>query len=579
MKNFWKTVLAVICGILIVNILAFFIWSAFLSSALSPKTALVPSSGVLKLDLSKLNITEQSSETLNLNESTRTNIGIRKVTEALAIAAIDPGVKYLYLKTDGASIGIGNIQELRCALNEFQNSGKAVIAYMENPTTGTYYLASVADKVYMSSYQGGNPLFTGVSTQLMFLGDALDRLGVKVQLIRHGKYKSAGEMYIRSSSSAENRQQNQAMVDSMWDSMASAIAASRGLDKEADLDYLIDNLRLCMPADFLEYGLVDELLDRNALEKKLAIFAQVEDFSQLSMIPFADYADSKSRNNFRSSKRLAIVYANGQVVDGYDPMNLDGDRFASIFEGLRRDSTVKAVVLRVNSPGGSVVASEKIRSEIDRLCEVKPVIASFGDYAASGGYWISSGAHKIYADATTLTGSIGVFGMIPDFSSLLKDKLHIGMETVSSNKHADMYSLNRPLSDEELAYIQRSIECIYTKFLGLVADGRDMTPAQVDEIAQGRVWTGADAFRIGLVDEIGTLDDALRFAAISAGDSEIANWNIVEYPQEKSLIDQFTEMLSNDFPDYSVYTRWFDNWMHGTHEFVFATMPFVPVFI
>lgn len=577
MKNFWKTLLAVICGILIVNLLGIFIWSTFLSSALSPQSAPIPSSGVLKLDLSKLTIAEQGSANLNINESSRTTIGIRKVTEALAIAAVDPGVKCLYLKTDGASIGIGNIQELRRALEAFRSSGKAIVAYMENPTTGTLYLASAADKVYMSSYQGGNPLFTGVSTQLIFLGDALERLGIKVQLIRHGKYKSAGEMYIRSSSSAENRQQNQEMVDSMWETMAAEIAGSRGLEKE-DLDFAIDNLRLCMPVDFVEYGLVDELLDRNALENKLAVLAQVEDFSQLSMIPFADYADSKSRNNFRSSKRLAIVYANGQVVDGYDPQNLDGDRFASIFEDLRRDSTVKAVVLRVNSPGGSVVASEKIRNELDLLCEVKPVIASFGDYAASGGYWISSGANKIYANATTLTGSIGVFGMIPDLSSLYKDKLHIGVETVSSNKHADMYSLNRPLSSEELAYIQRSIESIYTKFLAIVASGRDMTPAEVDEIAQGRVWTGADALEIGLVDELGTLDDALRYAALAAGDAQISNWNIVEYPAEKSLIDQLSEMFSNNTPDFSVYSKWFDNWLQGKHEYTFAALPFVPVF-
>ena len=240
--------LAVICGILIVNLLGIFIWSTFLSSAISPKSAPIPSSGVLKLDLSKLTIAEQGSANLNINESSRTTIGIRKVTEALAIAAVDPGVKCLYLKTDGASIGIGNIQELRRALEAFRSSGKAIVAYMENPTTGTLYLASAADKVYMSSYQGGNPLFTGVSTQLIFLGDALERLGIKVQLIRHGKYKSAGEMYIRSSSSAENRQQNQEMVDSMWETMAAEIAGSRGLEKE-DLDFAIDNLRLCMPVD------------------------------------------------------------------------------------------------------------------------------------------------------------------------------------------------------------------------------------------------------------------------------------------------------------------------------------------
>ncbi len=316
------------------------------------------------------------------------------------------------------------------------------------------------------------------------------------------------------------------------------------------------------------------------------MLGQVESFENVQFIPFVDYADAHIKNNFRSSKRIAIIYANGNIVDGYDPQNVDGDRFASIVEEVRKDSTIKSVVLRVNSPGGSVVASEKIRHELDRLAEVKPLIASYGDYAASGGYWISNGADKIYSDAATLTGSIGVYGMVPDFSKLYKETLHIGVQSVSSNKHSDMFNQARPFTKEEAAYMQRSIESIYATFIGLVSEGRDMTVAQVDEIAQGRVWTGNDAIRIGLVDEIGGLKDALYYAGICGGDENLSNWNIVEYPRELTLIESLTEAINGTVNDYSVYSNWtnyyknwMDRWQSGNREMVFASMPFIPTII
>ncbi len=580
MKNFLKTLLAVICGLLIVNAIGFAILASFAS--IGEKKEVIPAEGILKLDMSKIVISEQSTQSFNFSKETRTTVGLLKALNAIDAAAEDPGVKCIYLKTDGTSIGTGAIAELRCALQNFRLSGKPVVAYLENPTTGSYYLASVADKVYMGTYQGGTPMFHGISSQLMFLGDALDKIGVNVQLIRHGKYKSAGEMYIRSSASAENLHQNQVMIDSIWDTFVSEMAQSRSIS-EADINSAIDNLQLCLPADFVSAGLVDELLDRNALENKLAVMAQVDKFDDVRFIPFASYADNHIKNNFRSSKKIAVIYANGNIVDGYDTQNVDGDRFASIIEGVRRDSTVKCVVLRVNSPGGSVVASEKIRDELDRLCEVKPLIASYGDYAASGGYWISNGADKIFSDASTLTGSIGVFGMVPDLSKLYKETLHVGVQSVSSNKHADMFSLSRPFTKEEMAYVQRSIESIYARFVALVADGRDMTAGQVDDIAQGRVWTGNDALKIGLVDEIGGLKDAIYYAGVCAGDENIANWNIVEYPRELTLIEMLTETVTGAVNDYSIYGNWtnyYKNWMagwkSGNHEMVFASMPFIP---
>lgn len=580
MKNFLKTLLAVICGLLIVNFIGFAILSSFIS--LGEKQVAVPTQGILKIDMSKIAISEQSTQSLSFSKEQLTSVGLLKAINAVEAAAEDPGVRCIYLKSDNPTIGIGAIAEFRAALRDFRSSGKPVIAYIENPTTASYYLASVADKVYMGAYQGGTPMFHGISSRLMFLGDALDRIGVKVQLIRHGKYKSAGEMYIRSSASAENLHQNQVMVNSMWNTFVRDMAQSRGLSVE-DINASVDNLQLCLPADFVEAGLVDELLDRQALENKLAVMGQVETFDEVQFIPFAAYADSHIKNNFRSSKKIAIIYANGNIVDGYDVQNVDGDRFASIIEDVRRDSSVKAVVLRVNSPGGSVVASEKIRHELDRLSEVKPLIASYGDYAASGGYWISNGADRIYSDASTLTGSIGVFGMVPDLSKLYKETLHVGVQSVSSNKHSDMFNLSRPFTKEENAYMQRSIESIYARFIALVADGRGMTAAQVDEIAQGRVWTGSDALEIGLVDEIGGLKEAIRYAGICGGDEDTDNWNIVEYPRELTVMEMLAETFTGAVNDYSVYANWadyykawFDGWQSGRHEMVFASMPFIP---
>ncbi|MBP5488329.1 MAG: signal peptide peptidase SppA [Bacteroidales bacterium] len=571
MKKFLKMMLAVICGILVLWIIGFTLISLIASAG--SKTQSVPAEGILKVDLSKVTIGEQANETFTLGATQATPMGLHQAVKALEAAAEDPGVKALYLKPDGGVLGIATRQELRTALAKFRQSGKPVVAYTEALTTGSIYLASVADKVYTTSSIGVTPTFNGISSQLYFLGDLLDRLGVKVQLIRHGKYKSAGEMYIRSSASPENLHQTQVFINTLWKSFGGEIAASRGLSLEA-LNKAIDDLELCMPEDFVTFGLADEALDRKGLEEKLAVLAQAESFKDVKMIPFDGYAQKKVKNNFRARGKIAVIYANGEIVEGLDKQNVDGDRFASIIEEVRNDSTVKAVVLRVNSPGGSVSASEKIKTELDLLAGVKPLIASYGDYAASGGYWISNGADKIYSNATTITGSIGVFGMIPDFSKLITENAHVGLNAVSSNKHGDMMSLMRPLSPEEYAYIQRSIEAIYSRFVDVVAEGRDMTPARVDEIAQGRVWAGADALEIGLVDEIGTLEDALAYAAISAGNEDLKAWNIVEYPKVMTFADMFSGMMGGQDEDYSVYLSWYENWKKGKAEYVFASMPF-----
>jgi protease-4 len=447
------------------------------------------------------------------------------------------------MKPDGVTGGFAQIEEFRKALADFRNSGKAIVSYIENPSNGSYYLASVSDKVYMTCHDGGMNMFTGISSQMIFLKDILDRLGVNVQLIRHGKYKSAGEMFVRNSSSKENMEQNKAMITSIWENWAKEIASSRGITVD-NLNAMLDNLELNFPTDFLDKGLVDELLTREELEGKLCDLFVAEKTEDIQTISLQDYASLQTSFILNSKGKIAVIYANGDIMDGDDKNVVAGDRYAKIISDVRKDSTIKAVVLRVNSPGGSVLASEKIKTEIGLLQQRVPVVASYGDYAASGGYWISAGCDKIFSDATTLTGSIGVFSMIPDLSKTLSDKIHVNITPVNSNRHADMYNCLRPLDPKEVAYMQANVEKIYGRFTEIVAEGRDMTVPQVDNIAQGRVWTGAEALEIGLVDQIGTLEDAITWAALSIeGVSDVSEVNIAEYPKPLTGIELLLESL------------------------------------
>ena len=383
-------------------------------------------------------------------------------------------------------------------------------------------------------------MFNGISTQLIFLKDALDRLGINVQLIRHGKYKSAGEMYIRNSSSKENMEQNVSMITSMWDSWATDIAESRGISKE-ELNSMINNLELNFPSDFLEKGMVDGLLTREELQQKLADLYVTDNYKNVKGISLADYA-KLNPVNLKPANKVAVIYAEGNIVDGSDKEQVAGDRFAQIIADVRNDKDVKAVVLRVNSPGGSVLASEKIKAELDLLRKNVPVIASYGNYAASGGYWISANSDYIFANATTLTGSIGVFSMIPDFGGAVKSKLHVNITPVNSNKHADMLGMMRALDPQETAFMQASVERIYSKFTSIVAEGRDMTVEAVDNIAQGRVWTGAEALEIGLVDQIGTIEDAIEYAALCIDGVESVNdVQVVGYPKPLTTLEALLE--------------------------------------
>jgi protease-4 len=574
MKHFFKMLLAVICGILIANIIVFLILAGIAGSAASSAggkgSTVLPRSGVLAIDLSEVTVTEQdqpADPVAMIQGQNQVTVGLHKAVEAINIAATDPGVRFIYLKSDVSATGISALGEIRSALSNFRRSGKAVVAWTESPGVGSFYLNSVADKIYMSEYQGATGAFAGLCAQSFYLKDLLDRAGLNFQLIRHGKYKSAGETYIRNSPSEENKEQYNRMVASIWETVGATIAEGRGISLEK-LDRMVENLELCLPEDYLAAGLVDGILTRDSLKQRLAALAVEKDFKDVKFIPFADYANTKVVPNFRAKDKIAVLYTDGEIVDGNLPSNVAGDRFAKVIDEIRADKGIKAVVLRVNSPGGSVLASEKIKHELD-LLEV-PVIASYGGMAASGGYWISNNCSKIFSNATTLTGSIGVFGLIPEASKTLKDVAHVGIFSAKSHKHADMMRLTRPFDQTEYNYMLRSIEAIYDKFTTIVSEGRGLEKSRVDEIGQGRVWTGADAIEIGLVDEIGTLEDAIAYAASSVGASQYC---VMEYPKPLTGMETFLASIgqTNDHNYVKAFQKL-------TEPRIVARMPYQVVF-
>lgn len=598
-KEFVKWVLAVVCGLfvwgIVKGIMFFVMFASMIASAASLSSgsgAVLPKEGVLVMDMSKFAVTEQTQESnpvSSLQGKEIACVGLRDAVSAIHKAAEDSGVQYILIKTDGVASSLSKIEELRKALTDFRKSGKAVIAYGEAFTSGSYYLASVADKIYTTSHHGGNSFMLGISGRMVFLKDLLDKLGVNYQLIRHGKYKSAGETYVKNAPSPENMEQNQEMIDSMWETVAAETAESRGVSVDS-LNYFIDHLSIALPEDMVRHNLADEVLSVEEYKEKLASLASKDTYKEVKFIPFSDYAAAKATQNLTAKKKIAIIYADGNIVDVEDPNNISGDRFAAIIAKVRADSTVKAVVLRVNSPGGTVLSASKIKEEIDLTKAVKPVIASYGDYAASGGYWISNSCDHIFSNATTLTGSIGVFSAIPEFSKTLKEVAHVNMVPVKSHKHSDMLSLTRPFDAEETAWMQVSVDDIYNSFVSIVAEGRGKSFEEVDKIAQGRVWTGTDALKIGLVDEIGTLEDAVAYAASIAGDPDVENWGVTNYPKPLTVLEQIMQQFGKSTaPEEAMANAlagtplegvakglldWQRTWTKGQGELMFARMPF-----
>ncbi len=546
MKPFGKVVLGGCLGTLLafilVNLIFFGVIGAAISSIGKESQPTIPRNAILKVDFSQP-IAEQGGEKFNFNPlagsaSMASSLSLLNAIRALEVAATDPQVKFVYLKTDGLEMDIAQAEEFRNALLAFRESGKPVISYSQGLSAGNYYMASVADKVILNAY--GDVMITGMSSQLMYYKDLIDHLGIDIQLIRHGKYKSAGEPYIKSEMSQENKEQYETMLGTIWNVMAEAIAASRDFTAEQFNDW-IDNLAITNAESAKEKGLVDELWYDDQVREYFRTLCDVKKVKDLKYVSLKDYATAKVKPNVRAKEKVAVIYADGQIVMDDKGNGNIGNNFAKEIAKARQDSSIKAVVFRVNSPGGSVQASAAIEREIALLKECKPVVASYGGYAASGGYWISCGADKIFSDKSTLTGSIGVFGLIPSFGKALKKNVHLNVYEVATHKHGSLASGMSPLDPEEEAVMQNQIDATYEDFVSRVAKGRGLTTDAVDAIAQGRVWAGGDAIKIGLVDEWGGLTDAIRYAATMAN---LDNYQLVEYPAVTPMYDQLLASMN-----------------------------------
>ncbi|PKP38350.1 MAG: signal peptide peptidase SppA [Bacteroidetes bacterium HGW-Bacteroidetes-14] len=546
MKNFLKIIAGTFIGSLLAMVLGFFILLGVIGSVASLSSStkpVVPKSAVLSLNFST-KITEQSVEDpfamfSPFGGTDSKTQGLLNFIETIDKAATDNAIKFIYMNVTNLNAGISHIEEVRSALVRFRESGKPIIAYADNFSQPAYYLATAADKIYMNP--GGMAPLTGLSMSSLFFKDLLDKAGLEVQLIRHGKFKAAAEQFISNKMSPENREQIQSYIDAVWKTWVDDISAARGITPER-INQMADNLELHSASKALEANIVDGLMYKDKLVDTLAKLFGVENEKDLKMISSTDYSKATYKVNLKEKNKIAIIYADGEIVMGKSDENIASDSFIEHISKVRKDSTIKAVVFRVNSPGGSAQSSDIIDRELALLREKKPVIISMGDYAASGGYWIAAKADKIITNNTTLTGSIGVFSMALNIQKGLKQHLHINAETVTTNRYSDLMSGYRALQDKEVAFIQAAIEEIYTDFINLVAEGREMTAEKVDEIAQGRIWSGLDAIKIGLADERGGLKEALNAAA---GISGVESYRIVEYPVKKTQLDKLMEMISD----------------------------------
>ncbi|MDE5098334.1 MAG: signal peptide peptidase SppA [Trichodesmium sp. St16_bin4-tuft] len=482
-----------------------------------------------------------------LSSDQATTITLRKAINTLNAAAKDKKIIGIYIKGSNAPgvTGLANLQEIRQALQRFRETGKTIIAYDMDWTEREYYLSSVADEIAI------NPLgvleFNGLSSETMFLSGALDKFGIGVQVTKVGKYKSATEPFLQEKMSPENRQQTLQLLQDIWGQYLQTVATSRKSTTE-QLQAIADNQGILMANNALQSKLVDRVVYYDEVLKKLKELTGIEEddksFTQISLNNYSKVprvAKTLSKN-IKSNNKIAVVYAQGEVVNGSGTSRqIGGDRLAKKLRQLRLDDKVKAVVLRVNSPGGSASASEVISREVKLMSEEKPVIVSMGNIAASGGYWISMNADRIVAEVNTITGSIGVFGVLFNIQEIANQN-GITWDVVKIGKFADLNTTSRPKTEDELVLIQKMVDSIYERFIKNVATARNLAPEKVEEIAQGRVWSGANAQKLGLVDEIGGIETAIKVAAEKAelGDS----WKIEEYPKSRSLEQQIFRSLS-----------------------------------
>jgi len=468
-----------------------------------------------------------------LNSSTEGSVEFKDILDNIEKAKNDDKIKGIYLNFSSVNAGFSQIEEIRNKLFDFKESGKFIYSYADSYSQSAYYLASVSDKIALNPE--GIIELKGLSAEIMFYKGLMDKLGIDAQIIRHGKFKGAVEPFMYNQMSNENREQIEKLLNSISDYMIDGIATEREGVTSEEIHKMINNMYLSSARKCLESGIIDKIAYQDQ------ILSDLEDKSEHE-ITLTDYMKVKNPKTSVSDNKIAIIYATGEINTGKGSYNTIGSE--TTVEAIREaseDENVKAIVLRVNSPGGSALASEIIWREINLAKQKKKVVVSMGDYAASGGYYIACNADKIFANNSTLTGSIGVFGIVPNTKNFLNEKLGVYIETVKTHKHSDIANGYRKLSDDELNVIQNSVEDIYETFITHVSEGRGIPVRKVDEIGQGRVWSGADALSIGLIDEIGGLEDAIASAADL---SSLEDYRIITLPKKTDMFEEFIESFS-----------------------------------
>ncbi|PBQ34479.1 signal peptide peptidase SppA [Sphingobacteriaceae bacterium] len=541
MKQFFGAFFGSILGIVIATVLAIFITiaavkSSFTDSKDKDEVTETKTNSILKLVLDG-EIAEREKQNPFKDFGGMSEFGgggglaLNTMIKTIEAAASDKNIKGIYLYVKNMRAGSATVLEVRNALEAFKKSGKFIYAYSESYSQQEYFLASVSTKVFLNPQ--GSMDWKGLGASLMFFKHSFEKLDIEMQVFRHGRFKSAVEPFLLDKMSQANRYQSEIFLNSIWNTMLSSISKDRKISID-ELNRMANTLEIKFPEDAVG-KFIDQLAYEDEVVSALKKTINMKDTEKLKFLDFEKY-EEKTETKVKGDK-IAVIYANGNIGsgDGNDD-EIGSDRLAKAIREARLDDKIKAIVLRVNSPGGSALASDVIWREVLLSKKVKPMVVSMGNLAASGGYYISCAADRIFAQPNTITGSIGVFGIIPNLNKMLENKLGITIDTVNTNKHSDMGTGLRAVSGKEYDYIQSSVERVYDTFTKRVAEGRGITQAEVDSIGQGRVWTGADAIKIKLVDELGGLNDAIAYAASKA---KVKEYKVLELPKQKNPFDDF----------------------------------------
>lgn len=539
MKQFLKFMFASCLGSALLLILAFIIMVWTISSSTSKNTVNVKPKSVLYMNLDyeipdRSNEDDLSMALMNFNGKNSDMSGMNDIIANIDAAKDDPNISGIFLELSSIGTSAANIQEIRSHIIKFRESGKFVISYAETMAQNAYYLATAGDKIYINPE--GMLDIHGMASQIMFYKHLLDKLDIEIQIIRgpNNKFKSAVEPYFLDKMSDANRQQMEKLLNSIWFEILNDINASRGISIDK-INELADNLALTFDANVaLEENFVDGLYYRDQIIATIKDLSGIEKSGKINILTNSQYATARPKEKAHSDK-IAVIYASGQIIDGDgDNSTIGSTTLSKAIREARENKKVKAIVMRVNSPGGSALAAEVIRREVELAKAEKPFIISMGNYAASGGYWISTEGDRIFADETTLTGSIGVFGTFPNAKKFLNETVGLTFDVVKTNENADFGSIAEPLTPYQKSMLQKHVGNTYNDFTSLVARTRGLRQSYVDSIGQGRVWSGVDALEIGLVDELGGLDKAIEYAAKQAN---LEKYSIKNYPKQQNLME------------------------------------------